>query len=93
METLPSVTGIGHYGDCVDSTHCAHVSHHSLDQKTHLTALPFMVADMQHFFYQALCKLNNFSKFKTDFFPNLTFYILAGAKNVRKKIWGGRKDG
>ncbi len=36
METLPSVTGIGHYRDHVDSTQCAHVSHQSLVQKTHL---------------------------------------------------------
>ena len=34
LDPLPSVTGIGHYGDCVDdSTRCAHVSHHSLVQK------------------------------------------------------------
>ena len=36
METLPSVTGIEHYGDRVDSIQCAHVSHHSLVQKTQL---------------------------------------------------------
>jgi hypothetical protein len=39
-DPLPSVTGIGHYGDRVEnSTQCAHVSHHSLVQKTHLTGI------------------------------------------------------
>jgi hypothetical protein len=46
METLPSVTGIGHYGDHVDSTRCAHVSHQSLVQKTHLIIILIFLSNL-----------------------------------------------
>jgi hypothetical protein len=47
----PSVTGIGHYGDCVDSTtQCAHVSHHSLVQKTHLILIIIFLLNLCHLF-------------------------------------------
>jgi hypothetical protein len=46
METLPSVTGIGHYGDRVDSTRCLHVSHHSLVQTTHLILIVIFLSNL-----------------------------------------------
>ena len=46
METLPSVTGIGHYGDRVDSTRWANVSHHSLVQKTHLLLIIIFLSNL-----------------------------------------------
>ena len=46
METLPSVTGIGHYGNDVDSTQCAHVSHQSLVQKTHLLLILIFLSNL-----------------------------------------------
>ena len=43
MEMLPSVTGIEHYGDHVDSTRC---SHQSFDQKTHLILILIFLSNL-----------------------------------------------
>ena len=45
METLP-LTGIEHYGDRVDSTQCACISHHSLVQKTHLIPIIIFLSNL-----------------------------------------------
>jgi len=50
METHPSVTGIEHYGIVYTPTQCAHVSHHSLEQKTDLIQIIIFLSNLYHLF-------------------------------------------
>ena len=67
METLPSVTGIEHYMDPVDSTstRCACISHHSLVQKTHLILFIIFLSNLS----SPTCYLSSTKKTSTLHIP------------------------